>query len=330
MNIIAPPTLSEIRNARAKIDGLIVQTPVWQWQTNELKDFLPPETSVFVKLELFQRTGTFKPRGALLNALALEPEVLRRGLTAVSAGNHAIAVSFAANLLNTTAKVVMPSSANPNRIQKCRNYGADVILVDDVNMAFAEVERIEQEEGRFFVHPFEGKATITGTATVGLEFAEQVSDLDVVIVPIGGGGLCAGIASAMKHLQPKCLVIGVEPTGADTMYRSLREGTPQSIDKVDTIADSLGAPYTAPYSMGICQQLVDKVVLISDQQIREAMGLIFQSLKLGVEPAGAASTAALCGPLADEVAGKKVGIIACGANTDIATFSHQAIDHSPK
>ncbi len=327
MNTSIPPTLSEIRTARAAIDKFIVQTPVWQWETSELKDFLHPDTSVFVKLELFQRTGTFKARGALVNALGLDAQALESGLTAVSAGNHAIAVSFAANLLNTTAKVVMPKTANPNRIQKCRSYGAEIVLVDDVSLAFAEVERIEKEEKRFFVHPFEGKTTITGTATVGLELCQQVPEMDAVIVPIGGGGLCAGIAAAVKQLQPNCLVYGVEPTGADTMYRSLQEGTPQTLDKVNTIADSLGAPYAAPYSMGICQQFVDEVVLISDQQIREAMGLIFQSLKLGVEPAGAASTAALCGPLAEKVAGKKVGIIACGANTDIASFATHAIDH---
>lgn len=329
MNTTTAPNIAEIEAARAQISKYIVKTPVWQWQTTELKRFLHPDTSVFVKLELFQRTGTFKPRGALINVLNLDAQALSRGITAVSAGNHAIAVAFASSLLNTTAKVVMPSTANPNRIQKCRSYGAEVILVDDVSLAFAEVERIEREEGRVFVHPFEGKSTITGTATVGLELCEQLPEMDAVIIPIGGGGLCAGIAAAVKQLQPNCLVFGVEPIGADTMYRSLREGSPQTLDKVNTIADSLGAPYAAPYSMGICQQFVDEVVLVSDQQIKEAMGLIFQSLKLGVEPAGAASTAALCGPLAEKVAGKRVGIIACGANTDIASFANQAIDYVP-
>jgi threonine dehydratase len=198
------------------------------------------------------------------------------------------------------------------------------MLTDDVSKAFDEVRRIEREEGRYFVHPFEGVQTILGTATVGLEWGQQVTKLDAVIVPIGGGGLCAGIATAIKQLQPNCEVYGVEPEGADTMYRSLQAGSPQAIEKVQTIADSLGAPYAAPYSMGLCQKFVDEVVLISDDEMRRAMGLLFDSMKLAVEPAGAAATAALCGPLLDRLRGKRVGIIVCGTNIDIVTFAKLA------
>lgn len=317
------PLVNEIRAARLRLADLIIETPVWQWRTRELTAVVGKATQVFLKLELFQHTGSFKARGALLNLLRLDPLALTKGVTAVSAGNHAIAVAFAAQLLGTTAKVVMPKTANPFRVASCRSYGADVVLVENVTEAFARVHQIQAEEGRFLVHPFEGEQTILGTATLGLEFCTQVPKLDAVIIPIGGGGLCAGMATAIKQLQPDCLVFGVEPEGADTMHRSFAAGKPQAIDAVRTIADSLGAPHAAPYSFSLCQRFVDELVLINDDQMRQAMALLFRSMKLAVEPAGAAATAALCGPLRERLAGKRVGVIVCGANLDIATFAKQ-------
>lgn len=317
------PTLSQIRAARARLEGLVVETPIFHWNHSDLVARMGEETQVFLKLELFQHTGTFKPRGALTVMLNADEASLARGVTAVSAGNHAIAVAFAAQHLGVTAKVVMPRTANPYRVAQCRAYGAEVVLVDDVTEAFAEVERIEREEGRLFVHPFEGPLTVLGTATVGLELGEQVSDLDAVIVPIGGGGLCAGIATAIKQIQPDCQVYGVEPVGADTMHRSFIAGEPQSIDRVRTIADSLGAPHAAPYSFGLCRRFVDDLALIDDDEMRDAMGLLYRSMKLAVEPAGAAATAALCGPLRERVHGQRVGVIVCGSNIDVATFAAQ-------
>ncbi|MEM7344139.1 MAG: threonine/serine dehydratase [Chloroflexota bacterium] len=318
------PTLNDIRDTRERLNDLVVKTPVWQWRTREITEIVGDDTEVFLKLELFQYTGTFKPRGALTNMLDLDSAALSRGVTAVSAGNHAIAVSYAAKLLNSSAKVVMPKTANPARVTKCRAYGATVELVDNVHEAFARVKQIEEEEGRYFVHPFEGNAVTRGTATVGLEFCQQVENLDAVIIPIGGGGLCSGISLAVKLLQPQCQVFGVEPEGADSMHRSFAQGSPAAIDKVGTIADSLGAPHAAPYSFAICQQNVDELVKISDTQIRQGMALLFNGAKLAVEPAGAATTAALCGPLRERLRGKRVGLIICGANIDIATFSEQA------
>ncbi len=317
------PTLTEIVTAREKIDNFVVETPVWQWQNREIVEVVGPGTKVFLKLELFQQTGTFKPRGALLNMLDLEQDGLDKGATAVSAGNHAIAVAYAARQLGSTAKVVMPKNANPARVAICRGYGAEVILVDDVHQAFERVRQIESEEGRVFIHPFEGLLTALGTATVGLEFCQQVPNLDAVIVPIGGGGLCAGIATAVKLMQPGCRVFGVEPEGADTMHRSFASGKPEAIDKVRTIADSLGAPHAAPYSFGLCRQYVDELVMINDDEMRQAMGLIFKGMKLAVEPAVAAATAALCGPLLEQLRGKRVGVIVCGTNIDAAGFAAQ-------
>ena len=318
------PDIEQIRGARRRLGDLVRETPVWRWQALDLAAILGAETEVFLKLELFQHTGSFKPRGALTVMLDLDAAARRQGVTAVSAGNHAIAVAFSAQLLGTTAKVVMPKTANPFRVARCRAYGAEVELVDDVQQAFARVQQIQAEDGRIFVHPFEGPLTALGTATVGLEFATQAPDLDAVIIPIGGGGLCAGMACAFKQLQPACQVIGVEPVGADTMHRSFQAGSPQAIDRVRTIADSLGAPYALPYSFAMCRTFVDDLVLIDDPAMQRAMGLLYNSMKLAVEPAGAAATAALCGPLRDLLRGKRVGVIVCGANIDLGTFASQA------
>ena len=319
----AEPTLEAIRATRARLAERVLTTPVRLWQDGALSRVVGQETRVFLKEELFQRTGSFKARGALAVMLELTPAELARGVTAVSAGNHALAVAYAAAALGTTAKVVMPKSANPFRVEGCRALGASVELVSDVHQAFARVHEIEAAEGRTFVHPFEGPKTALGTATLGLELVEQVEALDAVIVPIGGGGLCAGVAAAVKLASPRTLVFGVEPEGADSMHRSFAAGSPQAIDAVRTIADSLGAPHAAPYSYALCRRYVDELVLVSDDQLRRAMYLLFASAKLAVEPAGAAATAALCGPLLERVRGKRVGVIVCGANIDHATFGAQ-------
>lgn len=313
------PTLDEIGEARRRIDPYIVETPVWRWQEREL-DAIMGESEIFIKLELFQRTGTFKARGAVNNLLRLDDEARQRGVTAVSAGNHAIAVTWAAGLLGSTAKLVMPKSAPPGRVQKVRDYGGEVVLVDNVHAAFDEVRRIEREEGRTFVHPFEGKNTILGTATVGMEFCQQAADLDVVIIPVGGGGLAAGMATAIKQMQPDCQIYGVEPEGANTMWLSFQAGAPQAIAKVSTIADSLGAPTAAPYSFALCRHFMEEIVLVSDNALKEGMRLLFRSLKLVCEPACAAAAAAMIGPLRQKVLGKRVGIIACGTNMDVETY----------
>ncbi len=319
--MITVPTVADIEAARAQIDDYVVRTPVWPWQTKDITDIVGPETLVFLKLELFQHSGTFKPRGVLVNMLAMSQADLEKGITAFSAGNHAIAVAYGAQQLDSSVKVVMPKTANSTRVEICKSLGAEVVLMDDIHQAFDEVHRIEANEGRTFVHPFEGRSTVLGTATVGLELCQQVADLDAVIVSIGGGGLCAGVATAVKQLQPHCQVFGVEPEGADTMHRSFASGQPESIDKVRTIADSLGAPHTAPYTFGLCQKYVDELVMITDEEIKQGMALLFRGMKLAVEPAGAAAIAALCGPLLPKLKGKRVGIIVCGANIDADTVA---------
>jgi threonine dehydratase len=320
---VAGPTIAEVRALRETLGDSIWTTPLTRCGGIELE--LDNGTSVWGKLEFLQRTGTFKARGALANLAALTREQRQLGVTAVSAGNHAIATAFAAREVGSTAKVVMTGSANPYRIEACKAYGGEVLIVDDVHEAFEVAKRIEREEGRFFVHPFEGPAVATGTGTVGLEICEQLDAFDVLIVPIGGGGLMAGIANAVKQLRPGVEIIGVEPSGANTMHLSFEAGEPRAIDRVRSIADSLGAPYAMPYSFELCRANVDRLVEVDDEALRRSMGFLFQRMKIAVEPACAASTATLLGPLREELAGRRVVLVFCGSNIDWATFSEQVI-----
>jgi threonine dehydratase len=319
------PTIDDIRANRARLGDFIITTPIRHLVDGAVAAAIGASTQVWLKEELFQRTGSFKPRGALSVMLDLDEAALARGVTGVSAGNHAISLGYCARILGSTAKVVMPKTANAFRVQLCRELGVTVELVDNVTAAFARVKEIESTEGRTFVHPFEGPKTALGTASVGMEFIDQVRErgasLDAVIVAAGGGGLTGGVACAVKQMSPDTAVYVVEPEGADTMYRSFKTGSPQSIDAVRTIADSLGSPRCEPYSFALNRQFVDEVVLVNDDQIREAMRLLFRSAKLAVEPAGAAALAALMHPLRSRLDGKSVGIVVCGANIDPESFA---------
>ena len=323
------PTIDAIRANRARLGDLVVRTPIRRLVDDAVAAAVGSSTQVWLKEELFQRTGSFKPRGALSVMLDLDADALARGVTGVSAGNHAVSLGYSARILGTTAKVVMPKTANVFRVQLCRELGVDVQFVDNVTEAFARVKEIEETEGRVFVHPYEGPKTALGTASVGMEFIDQVTaegaKLDAVIVAAGGGGLTGGVACAVKQMSPETAVYVVEPEGADTMYRSFKAGSPQSLDAVRTIADSLGAPRCEPYSFALNRRFVDEVVLVSDDQIREAMRLLFRSAKLVVEPAGAAALAALMHPLRERLDGRSVGIVVCGANIDAESFARQIL-----
>lgn len=320
------PDLARIEDARVRLGARIVETPVVSLRAARIAPCLPQGVEAVMKLELFQQAGSFKARGALLNIDALDVHARARGVTTVSAGNHALALSHAARAGGVSAKMVMPKTADPVRVAGCRALGAEVVLCESVEDAFAEVERVVETEGRTLVHPFENSVTILGTATCGLEFARQAPDLDVLIVPVGGGGLIAGMARAMKLVQPDCRVVGVEPEGADAMRRSLAAGRPVRLDRVRTIADSLGAPMALPYSFGCVAAHVDQMVLIPDDAMLAATALIFDALKLAVEPAGAASTAAMIGPLRESLREKRVGVIACGANIGEAAFAQNVTE----
>ena len=322
---VQPPDVGRIRAVASAMAEHVIRTDTVPWPVPVVGG--GPDMQLFVKLELLQRTGSFKARGALnatSHAMRAASGEHFTGVTAFSAGNHAIATAYAAKVLGTSAKVVMPRSANAFRQQRCQAYGAELVFGDTIEDLIEIVGNIQAEEGRCLIHPFEGLHTIEGTATVGLELCDDIPDLDAVIVPVGGGGLIAGIAAAVKQMQPECLVIGVEPTGADGMQQSLQQLSPMSRVVVNTIADSLGAPMHAPLSFSLVEQFVDQMVSVTDEQMRAGMRRMFTDLKLAVEPACAASLAALDGPLANTLQGKRVALIACGSNIDMASW-HQLV-----
>lgn len=317
------PTLAQIEARYRDLEGQVLRTPTVQVASAKLSNVLGPD--LFLKQELFQYTGTFKARGALSVVSTLDEAQRANGITAVSAGNHAIAASWAARKAGISAKVVMTKTANPLRIDRSKAEGAEVILCDDIAAAFAEVQRLEKEEGRTFVHPFEGPHTTLGAAGVGLELMRDVKGLEAVIVSIGGGGLISGVAAAVKLINPDCKVYGVEPTGAASMSASRNANEPVKMDEINTIADSLAPPYSLPYSFALNQAFVDEVVSVKDDQICAGQALYQEELKLAVEPAAGATLAAALGPLRNKVAGKRHALIVCGANIDSATFAQQIV-----
>jgi threonine dehydratase len=325
----AAPTVEAIQRARAELGKLVRETPAWQWSGHRIDALKPAGATLWLKLETLQHTGSFKVRGALLAMRALDDAQRARGVTAVSGGNHAMAVAFAAQRIGTHAKVVMPQTANPARIDACRALGAEVELVADVAAAFARVAAIEREEGRFLVHPFESEAMVLGAGVLGMEFLRQTGQLDALFVAIGGGGLAAGVAAAVKQFQPRCRVYGVEPAGADSMHKSFAANEPRRIDAVRTIADSLGAPTALPFTYALCRRFVDELVMVDDDAICRAMWLLFADGKLASEPAGAATTAAML-QLRERLVGQRIGLIVCGANVDQATFAQCLARGAPR
>jgi len=313
---IARPDMDAIAALRDALRPYIFETPVFtrpgavgdgaRWQ---------------FKFECLQASGTFKARGAFSNMLALSPDERARGVTAVSAGNHAVAVAYAAMQLGVSAKVVMLATANPARVALCRAYGAEILMEPDGAQAFARVQQIERTEGRIFVHPFNGYRTVLGTATLGAEWAAQSGRLDAVILPIGGGGLAAGVATAFKLAMPDVAIYGVEPVGAASMALSFASAGPVKMGAMQSIADSLMAPHTEAYSYGLCRENIDHLTTVDDDMIRAAMRWLFDTLKLAIEPSCAVATAAAMGPLRAALAGKRVGVLLCGSNTDLATFN---------
>jgi threonine dehydratase len=319
---IRPPDLAAISATQAELLGYVRVTPVLERDDVRMIE----GTRLQFKFELLQVSGTFKARGAFANLLALDPRARQAGVTAISAGNHAIAVAYAAMRLGIGAKVVMIKTASPARVALARRYGAEVLLAEDGASGFQMIHAIARDEGRFFVHPFNSERTVLGTGTLGLEWAEQaraggMGDLDAVILPVGGGGLAAGVATAFKLAMPNVAIYGVEPEGADAMARSFAAGGPIKMGPQHSIADSLMAPHTEAYSFELCRRSIDALVTVSDDQLRDAMRLLFDELKLATEPACAAATAAALGPLRDRIANRRVGVLLCGTNTDPATFA---------
>ncbi len=307
-------TLDDVQAAAGRLTGRVHRTPVLR--QSSLGDAWGVRLDL--KAEVFQRTGSFKARGALNKVLSL-PEVERtRGVITLSAGNAGAAVAYAAASVGVPGTVVMPATAVPAKVAACRAYGADVVLTggDLVDTYLATVA----ETGRTPVHPFDDPAVVAGTGTVGLEIAEDVPDAEVVLVPVGGGGLISGVALALAALSPGTRVIGVEPETADVMSRSLAAGGPVRMPEARSVADGLAAPMSSQLTVDHVRAHVERVVRVADDDVLRALALAVPRTKLLLEPSAAAPLAALMTGVLDLPPGTRVVSVASGGNVDLALF----------
>jgi threonine dehydratase len=281
------PTLDDIRQAARELEGRIHRTPMLT--SSALNERFGAE--LVLKAELFQKTGSFKVRGLLTKLLRLGAAERERGVITVSAGNAAGALAWAARDAGVPATVVMAKTAVPAKIDAARGYGATVELVDGDLMA--QYERIKDERQLTGVHPFDDEDVITGHGSLGLELLQDRPDLGTVLVPVGGGGLISGVATALKLVKPEIRVIGIEPQQADAVSRSLEAGEPQKLPTARSIADGLAAPVCGTRNFPLIQQYVDQVVRVSEEALLEATRLVMSRTKLALEPAAAAPFAAL-------------------------------------
>jgi len=278
------------------------------------------ETNLFFKMEFLQHAGTFKTRGAINNVLNLDAEKKQKGITAVSAGNHAIAASYAANKFGLINKIFMYNSANKFRVNKCKELKANIYFTNP-HSAFKNVSKASAEEGYYFIHPFDGLFTLQGTATLGFEICNQLKHIDNIIISVGGGGLIGGIGSFVKQKFPKCKIIGVEPEGAKGLTDSLNENKPIQNVVINTIADSLSSPLHMPYSFSICQKVIDQMITVTDKQMTESMLFMYDNFNLMLEPACVAGVAALHYYLKGQLKNQNTLIVLCGSNIDIKSWN---------
>lgn len=298
-------SLADVRAAADRIQPYVLRTPTLWGEA-------VAGAGVWLKAENLQRTGSFKVRGAVNAVLQLSSEQRRRGVITLSAGNHGLALAYAAEVVGTRCVVVVRDDAPITKLDAIRRYGAEIVLTPLAKWQ----ERLEAEQRArdlHLVHPFDDPAVAAGQGTVGLEILAAVSDVRTVVVPIGGGGLISGIAVAVKQLRPAARMIGVEPEQAPCVSESLAAGHPVVPSRLDTIADGLAAPYTRPFTLSLIQRYVDEVRTVSDAAIIEALKLIALRGKLVVEPAGAAAVAAL---VADPTIERPVVAILSGGNLD--------------
>jgi len=282
------------------------------WKTPTLANEAVAGAGVWLKAENLQRTGSFKVRGAVNAVLQLSPEQRRRGVITLSAGNHGMALAYAANAVGTPCMVVVREDAAVSKLEAIRGYGAEIVLTPLAHWQ----ERLEAEQKArelHLVHPFDDPAVAAGQGTVGIEILEAVPDVRTVIVPVGGGGLIAGVAVAIKQQRPAVRVIGVEPERAPAVTESLAAGHPVTPSRLDTIADGLAAPYTRPFNLALIQRFVDEMRTVGDDAIVEALTFVALRAKLVVEPAGAAAVAAL---VADPTIDRPVVAVLSGGNLD--------------
>jgi len=266
------------------------------------------------KAETFQKTGSFKPSGSINKLYHLAKEKREKGVITISSGNHAQGFAYAASTWGIPAHVVMPHTTPPNKISAAKRYGAHVVLADGDLLETALA--IQKEHALTMVHPFDDPHIVAGHGTIGLEIMEDLPNVDAVFVPVSGGGLISGVAAAIKLHKPKVKIVGVEPTGAAAMRQSLQQGVPVHLNKMDTIAEGLAAPFVGELNLALVQRYVDELVLVSDDEMLEALFLILESCKILTEPAGAAGFAALLFNKAKIPMGSEVVCILSGGNID--------------
>ena len=309
-------SLSDIQNARKTISDALMSTPMFS--ASRLGE-ASGGIELFLKAESLQKTGSFKPRGALNLIRNTPADELGRGVITISAGNHAQGVAWAAGAAGVNATIVMQSTASPTKIAATRGYGADVVLIDGtISEAFEELHRLKDERSLTLIHPFDDPLLIAGHGTVGLEIVEQVPDVDVIVCPIGGGGLISGVATAAKALKPDVRIYGIEPAGAPAMRKSWDAGSAQQLDSVDTIADGLAPPMVGKLNYELTRQYAEDIIIVDDTEIAIAIREIMINAKLYAEPAGAAATAALLAGKVPTNPGDTVVSVLSGGNLDIS------------
>ncbi|MCI0665930.1 MAG: threo-3-hydroxy-L-aspartate ammonia-lyase [Acidobacteria bacterium] len=310
-------TFNEILAARERLRGVAHRTPVvTSRQFNEATG-----CELFFKCENLQRAGAFKFRGAYNKIATLTPDERRRGILAYSSGNHAQATALAANLFDAPAVIVMPADAPEIKVKATRGYGAEIIFYDRYQEnREATGERIASERGLTLVPPFDDYQVMAGQGTCALELIEEIQQLDFLLIPTSGNGLLAGCSVAARHLLPQIRIFGVEPEAGNDTWQSLRKGERVEIAVPKTIADGLQTPAPGRLTFPIVRQLVEDILLVSDEQIVETMRFIIERMKLLVEPSGAAAAAAVRHARFD-FSGKRVGVILSGGNVDLTKLA---------
>jgi threonine dehydratase len=306
-------SLSEVVAARLRLNGAIARTPC----TESISLSELTGVRLFCKQEYLQRTGSFKERGAR-NALAqLSPEQVARGVIAASAGNHALGLAWHGFLLRIPVTVVMPRFAPLVKVARCRRFGATVVLHgDSFDEARAEAQRLTLEHQLYYVHPFDDPSVIAGQGTIAFEILEQVPDAEAIVVPVGGGGLLAGVATVLKALKPDLRIIGVEPANAACFAAGLAAGKPVRVPTRFTLADGLAVAEAGHQTLAIARMLVDRVVSVGEEALALAILRLAELDKCIIEGAGAAGLAAFLGGVLPELAGKRVVLLLTGGNID--------------
>ena len=317
MATTATLTIDDVRAARETIGDRVHRTPMLRSATLDRL----AGVDVHLKAELFQRTGAFKPRGVLNKLASLTEEEKGRGVIAISAGNHAQALAYAAARQGIDALVVMWRTASAMKIAAARGYGATVdVEAEDIPSAFERLDLLQAETGRTLVHPYDDPLVMAGQGTVGLELMEDVPDAEIVLVPIGGGGLVSGIATAVKGVNPDARVIGVEPERSPAMHESLKAGEAVTV-QATSIADGLNGPYAGPNCVAQCLGLEVESILVTEEDIEDAFRFLYTRAKLAVEAAGAATTAALLAHKVPLNGAKTVVAVVSGGNVAPETAS---------